>query len=84
MAVGLVVTEQVQSVPRRERDLAALEELPQERNLSRQEPPLTAVCSFDEEIYISVELCRENKCHPHQLPSKEKLPTPRFCQGLRG
>lgn len=84
MAAGLTVTEQVQNVPKRERDLAALEELYQERNLSQREPPLTAVCSFDEEIYTSVEPCRENKYHPHQLPSKETLPTPRLCQRLSG
>lgn len=77
VAAGLLVTEQVQSVPERERDLNALGKLHQERILSRQEPPLTAACSFDEEIYISVEPCRENKYHPHQLPSEEKLPTPR-------
>ena len=50
VAVGLLAAEKFQSVLRRERDLGASEGLHRERNSSRQEPPLTAVCSFDEEI----------------------------------
>lgn len=48
----------------------------------KPELPGAKGCSFEEEIDISVEPCRENKSHPQELPSKGKTSCPGSCQGL--
>lgn len=53
-------------------------------NSTREQTLLSAVCGIDEKSHFSVELCRENKHHPQQLPSRRKLPGPWLCQLLDG